>query len=185
FLDEIGDMDLHSQAKILRAIESRRVQRLGGHRDVAIDVRLIAATNQDLENLTAQGRFRKDLYFRLNVARVHLEPLRQLDSTYAALYYPWVTVLDPVTSAEINLPPSGFVCGIYARNDINRAVYKAPANEVVNLALGFEQLLNKAQQEVLNPEGINCFRYFPGRGYRLWGARTMSSDSDWKYVDRK
>jgi uncharacterized protein len=107
----------------------------------------------------------------------------KLDSKYAALYYPWVTIMDPVTRAELHLPPSGFVAGIYARNDINRAVYKAPANEVVNLAIGFETILNKAQQEVLNPEGINCFRYFPGRGYRLWGARTISSDPEWKYVN--
>ena len=107
----------------------------------------------------------------------------RLDSKYAALYYPWVRILDPVTQREINLPPSGFVAGIYARNDINRAVYKAPANEVVNLAIGFEQLLNKSQQDVLNPEGINCFRYFVGRGFRLWGARTISSDPEWKYVN--
>jgi phage tail sheath protein FI len=107
----------------------------------------------------------------------------KLDSSYAALYYPWVRVLDPVTNTELNLPPSGFVAGIYARNDVNRAVYKAPANEVVNLAIGFEKLLNKAQQEVLNPEGINCFRFFEGRGYRLWGARTISSDPEWKYVN--
>jgi phage tail sheath protein FI len=106
-----------------------------------------------------------------------------LDSKYAAIYYPWVKVLDPITRQEINLPPSGFVAGIYARNDITRAVYKAPANEVVNLALGFEQLLNKAQQDVLNPEGINCFRFFEGRGFRLWGARTISSDPEWKYVN--
>ncbi|RYG28179.1 phage tail sheath family protein, partial [bacterium] len=107
----------------------------------------------------------------------------KLDSKYAAFYYPWVTVLDPVTRKELNLPPSGFVTGIYARNDVNRAVYKAPANEVVNLAIGFEQTLNKAQQEVLNPEGINCFRFFEGRGFRLWGARTISSDPEWKYVN--
>jgi phage tail sheath protein FI len=107
----------------------------------------------------------------------------RFDSTYAALYYPWIRVLDPVTRKEINLPPSGFVAGIYARNDINRAVYKAPANEVVNLALGFEKLLNKSQQDVLNPEGINCFRFFEGRGFRLWGARTISSDPEWKYVN--
>jgi phage tail sheath protein FI len=107
----------------------------------------------------------------------------RLDSKYAALYYPWVTVLDPVTAKEINLPPSGFVAGIYARNDVQRAVYKAPANEVVSLALGFETLLNKAQQEVLNPEGINCFRFFEGRGMRLWGARLISSDPEWKYVN--
>lgn len=107
----------------------------------------------------------------------------KIDSTYAALYYPWVRILDPITRSEIHLPPSGFVCGIYARNDINRAVYKAPANEVVNLAIGFEQLLNKAQQDVLNPEGVNCFRFFEGRGFRLWGARTISSDPEWKYVN--
>ena len=105
------------------------------------------------------------------------------DSKHAALYYPWVRIFDPVTQQEISLPPSGFVAGIYARNDITRAVYKAPANEVVTLALGFERTLNKAQQEVLNPKGINCFRYFEGRGNRLWGARTISSDPEWKYVN--
>lgn len=107
----------------------------------------------------------------------------RLDSKYAAFYYPWVRVLDPVTQQEIQLPPSGFVSGIYARNDVERAVYKAPANEVVRLAIGFEKTLNKAQQEVLNPEGINCFRFFEGRGFRLWGARTISSDPEWKYVN--
>ena len=107
----------------------------------------------------------------------------KIDSSYAALYYPWVRILDPVTNSEINVPPSGHVAGIYARNDVNRAVYKAPANEVVNLAIGFEKLINRAQQEVLNPEGINCFRFFEGRGFRLWGARTVSSDPEWKYVN--
>jgi len=107
----------------------------------------------------------------------------RLDSKYAAFYYPWIRVLDPVTQQEIHLPPSGFVSGIYARNDVERAVYKAPANEVVRLAIGFEKTLNKAQQEVLNPEGVNCFRFFEGRGFRLWGARTTSSDPEWKYVN--
>ncbi|MCI0394371.1 MAG: phage tail sheath subtilisin-like domain-containing protein [Chloroflexi bacterium] len=107
----------------------------------------------------------------------------QVDSKHAALYYPWVMSLDPLTGEEINLPPSGFVAGIYARNDVEKGVHKAPANEVVRLAIGFEALLNKAQQDVLNPEGINCFRFFDGRGYRLWGARTISSDPEWKYVN--
>jgi phage tail sheath protein FI len=107
----------------------------------------------------------------------------RLDSKYAALYYPWVRVLDPVTRREINLPPSGFIAGIYARNDINRAVYKAPANEVINLALGFEQPINKSQQDILNPEGINCLRFFEGRGMLVWGARLISSDPEWKYVN--
>lgn len=107
----------------------------------------------------------------------------QFDSSYAAFYYPWVRILDPVSGHENYYPPSGFVAGIYARNDIERAVYKAPANEVVTLSIGFETMLNKAHQEVLNPEGVNCFRYFEGRGMRLWGARTMSSDPEWKYVN--
>lgn len=107
----------------------------------------------------------------------------RVDSTHAALYYPWVTTLNPLTGDEINLPPSGFVAGIYARNDVEKGVHKAPANEVVRLAIGFEAMLNKAQQDVLNPEGINCFRFFDGRGYRLWGARTVSSDPEWKYVN--
>ncbi|GAA0331908.1 hypothetical protein GCM10009087_47620 [Sphingomonas oligophenolica] len=107
----------------------------------------------------------------------------KFDSSHAALYYPWVRIIDPETGQENYYPPAGFVSGIYARNDIERAVYKAPANEVVTLALGFEKMLNKAQQEVLNPEGVNCFRFFEGRGMRLWGARTASSDPEWKYVN--
>jgi len=107
----------------------------------------------------------------------------KMDSKHGALYYPWVRVLDPITRVEIALPPSGFVAGIYARNDTERAVYKAPANEVVRGAIGFDIFLNRSQQEVLNPEGINCFRFFEGRGMRLWGARTISSDPEWKYVN--
>lgn len=107
----------------------------------------------------------------------------KIDSTYAAFYYPWITIVDPVTSQEINIPPSGSVTGIYARNDINRAVYKAPANEVVETAIGLETFLNKAQQDILNPLGVNCFRFFENRGFRLWGARTTSSDPEWKYVN--
>src|SRR5579864_4874767 len=111
------------------------------------------------------------------------EQRAKVNSKYAALYYPWVRILDPVTRRELDLPPSGFVAGIYARNDTVRAVYKAPANEVVNIALSFEKLLNKSQQEVLNPEGVNCFRFFDGRGFLLWGARLATDDPEWKYVN--
>ena len=107
----------------------------------------------------------------------------QFDSSYAALYYPWVRVLDPITSNPIYLPPSGFICGIYANNDITRGVFKAPANEVVALAQGFELNISKAQQDILNPLGVNCLRFFEGRGYLVWGARTVSSDTDWIYVN--
>ena len=101
----------------------------------------------------------------------------RMDSKYAALYYPWVVVPNPLYTQgsdniprEIPLPPSGFVCGIYARNDVERGVHKAPANEVVRGALRFEIDVNFAQQEMLNPVGVNCLRFFPGRGFRVWGA---------------
>jgi phage tail sheath protein FI len=117
----------------------------------------------------------------------------RIDSTRAALYYPWVVVANPLARAgrddiprEIALPPSGFVAGIYARNDVQRGVHKAPANEVVTGALRFELDINFAQQELLNPLGVNCLRYLSGRGYRVWGARLVSSDPEWKYVsDRR
>lgn len=108
---------------------------------------------------------------------------RAFDSSHAAFYYPWVRIVDPSSGLEALHPPSGFVAGIFARSDANRGVHKPPANEIVGLATGFEATLTKAQQDVLNPEGINCFRYFEGRGRRLWGARTMSSDPEWKYVN--
>ena len=107
----------------------------------------------------------------------------QIDSSYAALYYPWVQILDPISDTEITLPPSGFVAGIYARSDEEVGPHKAPANEVVTDALGFELMLNKGQQDILNPLGVNCFRYFVGRGYLLWGARTATSDTEWQYVN--
>jgi phage tail sheath protein FI len=84
--------------------------------------------------------------------------------------------------AEVVTPPSGMVCGIYARNDIERGVWKAPANEIVHNALRFERDVNFGEQEILNPIGVNCLRPMPGRGLRVWGARTAGSDPEWKYV---
>ena len=116
-----------------------------------------------------------------------------IDSKYAALYYPWVVVPNPLSRPgrediprELTLPPSGFVSGIYARNDVERGVYKAPANEVVRSSIRFEIDVNFGQQEMLNPLGVNCLRLLSGRGYRVWGARLASSDPEWKYVsDRR
>jgi len=100
-----------------------------------------------------------------------------LDSAYGALYYPWLCV------DQDALPPSGFVCGIYARHDANRGVHKAPANEAVLGVTRLEKNVNHADQEILNSEGINAFRDVPGHGVLLWGARTLSPDSEWKYVN--
>ena len=113
----------------------------------------------------------------------------RIDSKYAALYYPWIRVANPVAGTdplaprELDLPPSGFVCGIYARNDTQRGVHKAPANETVTGAIGLQREVLSGEQEVLNPLGINCIRTLPNRGIRVWGARTLSSDPEWKYVN--
>ena len=105
------------------------------------------------------------------------------DSNYAALYYPWVQVMDPITNRPILIPPSGHVAGIWARNDATRGVHKAPANEVVLGAIGLGYQTTKGEQDTLNPNGVNCIRAFPGRGIRVWGARTLSSDPAWRYIN--
>ena len=75
------------------------------------------------------------------------------------------------------------MAGIWARNDNERGVHKAPANEVVRGALDLEMQITKGEQDLLNPNGINCIRAFPGRGIRVWGARTLSSDPSWRYIN--
>jgi hypothetical protein len=106
-----------------------------------------------------------------------------IDSTYAAMYHPWLTVFDPLDKKNINIPPSGSVIGIYARSDNSRGVHKAPANEVVRGCTGLSVPFNKGEQDILNPKGVNLIRSFPGQGIRVWGARTASSDPSWKYVN--
>ena len=106
------------------------------------------------------------------------------DDSRLALYHPWVVISDPTGQRrEITVPPAGFMAGVYARTDVDRGVHKSPANEVVLGALRFEQNINQFQQELLNPNGINCLRSFAGRGHRVWGGRTLSSDPEWKYLN--
>uniref|UniRef100_UPI00373FCB69 choice-of-anchor D domain-containing protein n=1 Tax=Halogeometricum limi TaxID=555875 RepID=UPI00373FCB69 len=106
-----------------------------------------------------------------------------VDSTYAAYYYPWLTVLDPLTNARKNVPPCGHIAGVYARTDTERGVHKAPANAVVRGVIEPRVPIAKAEQDILNPLGVNCIRTFAGRGTRVWGARTTSSNPLWKYVN--
>jgi phage tail sheath protein FI len=105
------------------------------------------------------------------------------DSSYAALYYPWIQVDDPILNRPIYIPPSGHMAGIWARNDNTRGVHKAPANEVVLGATGLAYNCTKGEQDTLNPNGVNCIRAFPGRGIRVWGARTLSSNPSWRYIN--
>ena len=104
------------------------------------------------------------------------------DSSYAAFYYPWITTADPRTGARKLVPPGGYVLGVYSRSDTERGVFKAPANEVVRGALALEYEINDNVQGNLNPKGVNAIRSFPGRGIRVWGARTITSNALWKYV---
>jgi uncharacterized protein len=104
------------------------------------------------------------------------------DSKYGAYYFPWLEVYDPY-KGNVFMPPSGYMAGVYARSDAERGVHKAPANEIVRGALGLKYGITKGEQDLLNPKGINCIRSFPNRGIRVWGARTVSSDASWRYVN--
>ena len=99
------------------------------------------------------------------------------------MYYPWIKVSDPATDKIISIPPSGHIAGVWARNDTTSGVHKAPANEIVSLAVGLSYQTTKGEQDTLNPIGVNCIRAFPGRGIRVWGARTLSSDPAWRYIN--
>lgn len=108
------------------------------------------------------------------------------DSAYAAFYYPWIKVENPIGTngdAEVVIPPSGHIAGVWARTDETRGVWKAPANDTIRGCLDVEYGVTQNEQAVLNPIGINCIRPFGTRGIRIWGARTLSSDTDWRYIN--
>ncbi len=105
------------------------------------------------------------------------------DTAYAAMYHPWLSVFDPLDKKNIAVPPSGSVLGIYARTDATRGVHKAPANEVVRGCVGLDSQFTTGEQDILNPKGVNLIRAFPGQGIRVWGARTATSNSSWRYVN--
>ena len=105
------------------------------------------------------------------------------DSTYAAMYHPWLEMYDAGAKRSAYFPPSGAMAGIYARTDIERGVHKAPANEVIRGCTGLSCAYNEGEQDILNPMGVNLIRAFTGRGIRVWGARTISSNGLWKYLN--
>ncbi|WP_022774821.1 phage tail sheath family protein [Butyrivibrio sp. AE2015] len=107
---------------------------------------------------------------------------QMIDSSYAAMYHPWIQVFDRSSNKPDFIPPSGAVMGVYSRTDINRGVHKAPANETV-FCTGLKVNYTKDEQDILNPEGVNLIRALPGQGIRIWGARTASSNTNFKYVN--
>lgn len=105
------------------------------------------------------------------------------DTKYAALYYPWLVVRDPLLKRNVEVAPSAHIAGLYARVDVERGVHKAPANEVVRGIVKLATEVNKREHDILNPKNINVLRFFPGRGNRVWGARVATSDASWKYIN--
>jgi phage tail sheath protein FI len=114
--------------------------------------------------------------------------LRPRSSNYGSFYYPWITVRDPLSRDPLNddpvaVPPSGHIAGVWARTDAERGVHKAPANTPVRGALGLVDLLADDEQGMLNQAGVNCIRFFSSDGILVWGARTLSSDPEWRYLN--
>ena len=109
--------------------------------------------------------------------------LQASDRGFAALYYPWIFINNPLAEGKLLVPPSGHIAGVYARVDDSRGVHKAPANEVIRGVLDLERVLSDDDQGPLNDKGINVIRSFPGAGIRVWGARTISTKTQWRYVN--
>jgi len=105
------------------------------------------------------------------------------DSVNAALYWPWIQVFDETSKKKVIAPPSGHVMGLIARVDSERGVHKAPANEILRGALGLRYSLTREEQALLNPRGINLIRDLGDQGIRVYGARTLSTDPEWKYLN--
>ena len=110
---------------------------------------------------------------------------RDSDRGYGAVYFPWIRCRDAIDPEKIvSVAPSGHIAGICARTDVERGVHKAPANVSIRGALGVSQVLSKSDQDVLNPVGVNCIRFFSREGVRVWGARTLApSASNWRYLN--
>ncbi len=104
-------------------------------------------------------------------------------SNHAVTYFPWLEVFDWRTRSNVSVPPSGHMAGVWARTDGTRGVHKAPANEVIRGAVALAYSVTDGEQDILNPVGINCIRSFLTEGIRVWGARTIAVDNEWKYVN--
>lgn len=108
---------------------------------------------------------------------------RPRQSDFGTFYFPEIMVRDPLSGELVLTPPSGHIAGIWARTDALRGVHKAPANEPVRGAVDLAYLVTRPEQDVLNPRGVNCIRFFSGEGIRVWGARTLAAEaSEWRYL---
>ena len=141
FLDEIGDMSLSAQAKVLRVIQEQKIERVGGEKTIETDVRIIAATNQDLEKACKEGRFRQDLFFRLNVIPVHAPSLRDRPEDIPHLLCHFLNVMEKEITLE-----SDALDALYAHN------WPGNVRELKNLA---ERIAVMHQGETINGDELN------------------------------
>jgi uncharacterized protein len=169
-----GMTDVSSYAALLDAAESMK------DRIAILDAPANVPDVEALTRVAQAGAVPSDP----KAASAGLRP-RNSDSGFGAFYFPWLRAYDAVADETIvNVPPSGFMAGIYARTDTDRGVHKAPANVAIYGALGVTQDVSRAEQDLLNPAGVNCIRYFMREGVRVWGARTLApSASNWRYVN--
>lgn len=159
-------------------VDDVSVMAIPGVTDVAVQLALIA----HCENLT--NRFAiLDMPKEMTSVSELQEYRENFDTSYAAIYHPWLNMYDALQKTNEYFPPSAAMAGVYARVDTARGVHKAPANEVIRNCVGLSVTYNETEQAKLNPKGINLFRPLPGMGIRVWGARTMSSDGNWKYLN--
>jgi len=146
------------------------------------EVALVAAPGMTAPDLTGALIAHCEAHSRFAVIDCARDNPATLDPRNAACYAPWLAVAAPGVGGRKFVPPSGHMLGIYARTDAARGVWKAPANAVVEGALALEHAIGDGVQELLNPRGVNTIRRFPGRGIRVWGARTLSTEREWQYV---
>ncbi len=172
--------DVSGKSRTLRGL--RALERIA-------EISLLCAPNEHdvaglSESLVAHCEKMKDRFAILSAAeKASPRSLRPpVTSSYAAMYWPWINIRDSTTGKKIRVPPCGHIAGVYARTDLNRGVHKAPANEVLQGTLDLAVQGNSADLRRLTRLGVNALRVFPRRGIRIWGARTTSSNPEWRYV---
>lgn len=164
--------------------------------DTVDDINIVAIPDCKGDITTVKSGFtycenRKDCFFVADslMGRKPDEVLKDkkdnYNSTFGALYYPWIKISDPAGTTKL-VPPSGAIVGIYSRTDVARGVHKAPAgitDGYIRSAIGVERELTKGEHDILNNPGVNAIRFFPGSGICIWGARTVTADPEWKYLN--
>jgi len=175
-----GRTDPAAYADLIAAAErlGDRIAILDGPKEAA-ELRLLTETGQAGEPAEAGDGAK-------GKAKTGLRPPSS-DRGYGAFYFPWILGSDAVNAdprKPVAIPPSGHIAGVYARTDAERGVHKAPANASLRGALGLTQQVARAEQAELNEAGVNCIRFFPQDGIRVWGARTLApKGSNWRYLN--